>query len=529
MKTISVANQPWLSLRRTIAITMDGIRYRLFRATVTVAVIALAVAFMMNILAESLMKRRIAVECRDRIAASHLIYDWSSRLSSPGSRESLLREVAQAELGDATYGESQAFGGLSSEAMAEYQALARRTVAVMDFFQGLDYAKRRTLVHAAEGLGVLEHLRSSTAMEEFRTALSGLKSVRFEMTQEEQQGLLDQLDGIKATSDQILDGRRRAIAALQPHLEGRLLLMALAEVDGAFGDVVRRIGFRLDAEKVAPLVAIQARRQLDIQLAEKLLDLRLITPDEDSEISIKSTQVIVFPFRQLLARHTNHLPADITPMILWEALLKRRCVNEFHQKITDVRKQLAENPKLMLEGVKLGDLDASRLSVERLRELAAFQEESSNLAKAARLTADAEEGVMGIGVRLGWLLLISLMVCVIGITNAMMMSVTERFTEIATLKCLGALDGFIMLMFVLESCMMGVAGGIAGALLGGVIGMMRMVFAFGLAFVPSIPFGDMGLGMLCSVLMGTLLAAIAAIIPSYKAARLAPMEAMRVE
>ena len=50
MKTISVANQPWLSLRRTIAITMDGIRYRLFRATVTVAVIALAVAFMMAVL-----------------------------------------------------------------------------------------------------------------------------------------------------------------------------------------------------------------------------------------------------------------------------------------------------------------------------------------------------------------------------------------------------------------------------------------------------------------------------------------------
>jgi ABC-type antimicrobial peptide transport system permease subunit len=35
--------------------------------------------------------------------------------------------------------------------------------------------------------------------------------------------------------------------------------------------------------------------------------------------------------------------------------------------------------------------------------------------------------------------------------------------------------------------------------------------------------------MLVSVLLGTILAAVAAVLPSYKAARLAPMEAMRVE
>ena len=46
---------PWLSLHRTIRITVDGIRYRLFRASVTVAVIVVAVAFLMNILSESLI------------------------------------------------------------------------------------------------------------------------------------------------------------------------------------------------------------------------------------------------------------------------------------------------------------------------------------------------------------------------------------------------------------------------------------------------------------------------------------------
>ena len=44
MKEINIAEQPWLSLKRTVKITIDGIRYRLFRATVTVAVIVAVVA-----------------------------------------------------------------------------------------------------------------------------------------------------------------------------------------------------------------------------------------------------------------------------------------------------------------------------------------------------------------------------------------------------------------------------------------------------------------------------------------------------
>ncbi len=111
----------------------------------------------------------------------------------------------------------------------------------------------------------------------------------------------------------------------------------------------------------------------------------------------------------------------------------------------------------------------------------------------------------------------------------MMMSVTERFNEIATLKCLGALDGFIMVMFVLESCFMGIVGGAIGAVLGGVIGLGRMLAAFGVNFFSAVPVGDIMLGMVIAIVLGTLLAAVAAVLPSFKAARLAPMEAMRVE
>ena len=50
-----------------------------------------------------------------------------------------------------------------------------------------------------------------------------------------------------------------------------------------------------------------------------------------------------------------------------------------------------------------------------------------------------------------WVVGLALLVAFVGIVNAMLMSVTERFREIGTMKCLGALDGFIVKLFVIES------------------------------------------------------------------------------
>src|SRR5262249_9292677 len=47
-----------------------------------------------------------------------------------------------------------------------------------------------------------------------------------------------------------------------------------------------------------------------------------------------------------------------------------------------------------------------------------------------------------------WLVVMSLVVCTVGISNSMLMSVTERFKEIGTMKCLGALDSFIVKLFL---------------------------------------------------------------------------------
>jgi len=109
------------------------------------------------------------------------------------------------------------------------------------------------------------------------------------------------------------------------------------------------------------------------------------------------------------------------------------------------------------------------------------------------------------------------------------MSVTERFREIATMKCLGALDSVIMIMFVMESALQGLAGGLVGVVLGAILGMVRSLWGFGLLVFSNVP----GVLLLASagvcLVAGMVLAAIAAVYPAWVAARLAPMEAMRIE
>jgi len=65
-----------------------------------------------------------------------------------------------------------------------------------------------------------------------------------------------------------------------------------------------------------------------------------------------------------------------------------------------------------------------------------------------------------------WLIVMSLIVCVVGIANSMLMAVTERFREIGTMKCLGALNKFVVELFLLESGFQGLSGALMGALVG---------------------------------------------------------------
>ena len=127
-----------------------------------------------------------------------------------------------------------------------------------------------------------------------------------------------------------------------------------------------------------------------------------------------------------------------------------------------------------------------------------------------------------------WITVISMLVTVIGIANAMLMSVTERIREIGTMKCLGALSNFVVKLFLIESFMIGVAGAILGTALGFVVPFVAYMLSSGMALLfYSTPFMRLvGYGI-WSTLAGTILAILAAIYPAIVAARMVPADALR--
>lgn len=130
-----------------------------------------------------------------------------------------------------------------------------------------------------------------------------------------------------------------------------------------------------------------------------------------------------------------------------------------------------------------------------------------------------------------WQLMVGLclLVSTAGVLNAMLMSVTQRYREIGTLKCLGALDSFVLLGTLVESGLLGLAGAAAGALAG---------------FLCAVPFAWLQLGgeywatlrweavlghAGWALLAGCVLSFLGAFPPAILAARMPPVEAMRGE
>ena len=126
-----------------------------------------------------------------------------------------------------------------------------------------------------------------------------------------------------------------------------------------------------------------------------------------------------------------------------------------------------------------------------------------------------------------WLISLSLLVCVVGIANAMLMSVTERFREIGTMKCLGALDTFIVKLFLLESTFQGLAGTSAGVVIGFALTLGLALLDYGGYTLAYFPLGGIVESAGYALVVGTLLSLVGAMLPAYRAAKMEPVEAMR--
>ncbi len=115
---------------------------------------------------------------------------------------------------------------------------------------------------------------------------------------------------------------------------------------------------------------------------------------------------------------------------------------------------------------------------------------------------------------------ISLLVGGIGVMNIMLVSVTERIREIGLRKALGATPRVIRRQFLVEASTLGLVGGLAGAALG-VVGaeVLPHFISNKIAISGPATIGAIAVAMVIGVVFG--------VYPASRAARLAPIEALR--
>ncbi len=115
---------------------------------------------------------------------------------------------------------------------------------------------------------------------------------------------------------------------------------------------------------------------------------------------------------------------------------------------------------------------------------------------------------------------ISLIVGAVGIMNIMIVTVTERTKEIGTLKALGYSSKDILSLFIVESVIISLAGGLAGTVIGLGVALIGITV---LGLPSSIPASIIIIGVSLSVFVGVAAGAQ----PSYRAAKMNPIDALR--
>ena len=169
---------------------------------------------------------------------------------------------------------------------------------------------------------------------------------------------------------------------------------------------------------------------------------------------------------------------------------------------------------------------------------AAYQEANAELLNlhhitnptAADFTINSQQSLLStatsvsrtLTVLLGGIAAISLLVGGIGVMNIMLVSVTERIREIGLRKAIGASPTVIRRQFLVEAALLGFAGGLFGVLLG-IVGALLLPHVIGtsIAVSPAATIGAIVVAICIGMAFG--------VYPASRAARLAPIDALRSE
>jgi putative ABC transport system permease protein len=177
----------------------------------------------------------------------------------------------------------------------------------------------------------------------------------------------------------------------------------------------------------------------------------------------------------------------------------------------------------MEEGSDGTRLKASlRQLLRERRKLADSDDDNFNIFDTQQL-AETLSSTMGVlTTLLGAVAAVSLLVGGIGIMNIMLVSVTERTREIGLRLAVGALEGEVLLQFLIEAVVLSALGGVVGI-------AIATAASWGLSIAMAVPYSfDPAINLL-SLLFSAAIGVVFGYFPARRAAQMDPIEALRHE
>jgi len=177
----------------------------------------------------------------------------------------------------------------------------------------------------------------------------------------------------------------------------------------------------------------------------------------------------------------------------------------------------------MQDGADSGPLKASlRELMRERRKLSPSDDDNFNIFDTQQL-AETLSSTMGVLTSLlGAVAAVSLLVGGIGIMNIMLVSVTERTREIGLRLAIGALEGEVLLQFLIEAVVLSALGGFIGIII-------ATGASFWLSGLMNVPYSFDPTINLLALLFSAFIGVVFGYFPARSAARMDPIEALRHE
>ena len=486
--SIEVRAQKELTFKETLDFCLSSIKHRFFRSILTLAVVVLAVAFFMYLLTENVFRGSLRKGVGHEIKVARkstlqlnmfftktTVYEFSNILASATRDKELFQQLV-----NVTKEKEATIKQITEQAMIEKN--------YYKFFAKMKLGQRKLLIGRRNGDEIFLFLNDKVNYQTFCDNLAPMGNLKLPGGYEQLKAFVAEYKTYMTSRNKLHKAWNNAIEQLQVNVKKIIGNQTIKD-------------FLADDKNAAKIESFYTSiTNTGFVLSQKDFDAII---EEMKEDKLKE-QIIL----------TLNKPEMRTQ---WRGIYKGK-----YKKISEKLSLLDDAPV-----VKLLKDSYSKEQLHKIASKIRYRNLLMDLEK--KLDFRLVDSISGLSNRDIYLLALSFIVCMVGIANAMLMSITERFREIATLKCLGATDKFILVQITIEAALQGFVGGVLGVIIGLVITIIKDTLIFGGRLYIYFPISGVFIAMIASLLAGVFLSVFASIYPAWKAAKMAPMEAMRVE